>query len=518
MPSERGRLHPLTIVFSSLRIARGLVLPALVGGASAGGGELDRVVVWVFAFLSIPAFLAAFARYFTFRYGLDQDDLIIDSGVLSRRHRVIPLARIQNLEVRQSALQRIAGVAELRVETAGGVEAEAVLSVLRVPEAQALRSELLGRGKPRATVPADAATQRPLDAARSRLGAAATAAAMAHAGAAAATPTPLVRLSTGELMVAGATANEAGLFAAAIAGGLQFVDELPIRLPEAVVDPGALAQRLPLTGALLAVVVVAGLAVVFLLLGWIFSIIGAMVGYHGFTLERAGDELRTRYGLLNRREAAAPLARLQAVRVEQTILRRAFGLCALKLETAGGGPAQGQHGGAELVVPLVRRAAVPGLLAVLLDGFDYDAVRLRPAHPRARRRAFLRYSVPVVGAALGLGLFVHAGWLALLGLEPLAYLAADRYWRELGHARLGEHVLARVGLLERVTWIVPEKKVQTVHVRESPFQRRHGIVTVLVDTASGGRAGVARVIDIARADALALFDQLVARAAIAGRH
>ncbi|NIP78504.1 MAG: PH domain-containing protein, partial [Gemmatimonadetes bacterium] len=85
-------------------------------------------------------------QWLAFRYRLEGDELIIDSGVLSRRRRVIPLARIQNVDLKRSALERLAGVAELRLETAsGGSDTEAGLAVLSLDEAHALQAQLRER-------------------------------------------------------------------------------------------------------------------------------------------------------------------------------------------------------------------------------------------------------------------------------------------------------------------------------------------------------------------------------------
>jgi putative membrane protein len=141
MPSEAAagrrigedgrRLHPLTVVFATLAIARGMIWPALVGGFGVGGGDFERMVPIALGIFAIPALVGAVLKYVFYRWRLTGDELLLQSGVLNRQFRVIPLARVQNVEVRQNLLQRVAGVAELRVETAGaGREAEAHLSFL----------------------------------------------------------------------------------------------------------------------------------------------------------------------------------------------------------------------------------------------------------------------------------------------------------------------------------------------------------------------------------------------------
>jgi putative membrane protein len=502
MPSEAAaalaeggrRLHPLTLGFSAVTIARQMVWPALVGGFGLGDGQIARMLPIFVAALAIPALVGATLKYTLYRWRLADDELLLRSGVLSRRNRVIPLARVQNVEVRQNVLHRVFGVAELRVETAGsGTEAEAVLSVLALAEAQAARVRLLAHR--RAAAPAGVSVDGEAEAAERP-----------------AVP-PLARLSTGDVLLAGATANEAGVIAAAMAGLLQFADDLPLPFFERVGDEvmDRAADALLLFGI--------GLVLLFLLFGWLISIAGALVRYHGFTLSVEGGEMRKRYGLLTLHEASVPLERVQAIRVEESLPRRLLGLASLSIETAGGTP--GQRGGAEAFVPITPRGEVGRLVRGIFADADADTP-LHPVHPRARRRLAVRYLVTLLlvwapfWAARWLDVQpagAMAPWMALL--LPLSWLAAGAAYRGRGWALPPGYVVARSGMLTRVTWIVPDRKLQTLHLHGTPFQRRHALATVVVDTAAGGRQ--AAIVDLGEPDARRLLEEMTARVSAATR-
>ncbi|HYR07554.1 MAG TPA: PH domain-containing protein [Longimicrobium sp.] len=490
------RLHPLTLVFSAVGIARGMVWPALAGGFGFGDGDLARALPIALAVLAIPALIGAAAKYALYRWRVDADELLLRSGVLNRQNRVIPLARVQNVEVRQSLAQRVFGVAELRVETAGtGLQAEAVLSVLGVAQAQAVRADLLARRRAQAPAAAEAdggadAIERP------------------------AVP-PLARLSASDLLLAGATANEAGVIAAAAAGVLQFADELPGGFFANAIED--LVERAEGAVALVAV----GGIVLLLLVGWVISIAGAVVRFHGFTLSVDGGEMRKRYGLLTVHEASVPLQRVQAIRVEETFLRRWLGLASLMIETAGGSP--GQRGGAEAFVPIARTSEVGRLVRGIFGDAQVDGADYQRVHPKAERRMRMRYLwifLVFVWAPFWVARWFYvqpAGMLApyVALLLPLPFLAARWQYQNRGWALPPGYVLARSGVLNRVTWIVPDRKLQTLHVRDTPFQRRLGLSTLVVDTAAGGRQ--AAVIDLPHSTARRLLQELAERARAAGR-
>ncbi len=479
--SQAHRLHPLTLVFAALSWARRLIFPAVVGAFSASREAPGTFVFWLAVILTLPAFLFALAKFLSFRYRVGAEELIITSGILRRHHRVIPFSRVQNIEMRQGVLHQLAGVAELRVETAGGAgEAEADLTVLSRDVAQALRLDVMARRQ--RAVQRRTGEERPAP----ELVAART----------------LARLSTGDLVIAGATANEAGLIAAALFGALQFLDPFA----ERIIGQLDLVE-LPAVSAAILFVIVALAA--FIVLGWIVSILGSVIGYHGFTLERVGKELRKSYGLLNRRESVIPLERVQALRIEESLLRRPFGLASLKVATAGGPSGERQRGGAEAFLPLARRDELPALVAGVFPELDLHALNFRPVHPRSRRRAFIRYAAVLLLIASALGWLVDREWAMLLLLLPALYGLAAWQYRHRGYALAPGFVAARNGVLNRITWVVPDQKLQVLLTSETPFQRRHGLASLVIDTAGGGRQAV--VVDLARGDALQLQAELAVR-------
>ena len=505
MPSEGQRLHGFTVVSRALRIGRQFLLPAILGGASVGDG-FGAVARWTLVILAIPSFAAGVAQWLAFRYRLEGDELIIDSGILSRRHRVIPVARIQNVDLKQSALERLAGVAELRLETAsGGAETEASLAVLDLEDAHALQDRLKER---RSAGAVDTGTEPGVDAARAATAEAAGrlrpgtpdrgagADATARAGDEA-RPDKLLELSVADLAIAGATSNEAGLIAAGLATGLEVLDDLG-SLQRLDVWLGSVLGQSSELGVAGTILLVAGLAVAFIVLGWLVSIVATVVRFWGFTLTRVGDDLRREYGLLSRHQSTVPLERVQVIRIEETLLRRPLGLAALKIETAGTGPQQRQNaqgGGAEAYVPITRRKDVGRLIRAVFEDARFENVEMHPVHPVSRRRSFVRLAVPI-GLGTAVAAWVEPTGLALAALLVPAWFFARAQYRARAWARPEGYALVRSGVLTRTNAVIPERKVQTLHLWATPFQRRLGLTTLMIDTAGGGSA--ARAVDLHR--------------------
>ena len=140
---QTHRLHPLTVLLEVGRVLGRLawffVLVVFVG--NLGGRESDPAA-WVFV-LAGSGILVALARYLSLSYWVDGGRLVIRSGIVSRQVRTIPLDKIQNVELRQNAIQQLVNVVDFRIETAAGPEAEAHLAVLSRDAAEGLKAELL---------------------------------------------------------------------------------------------------------------------------------------------------------------------------------------------------------------------------------------------------------------------------------------------------------------------------------------------------------------------------------------
>ncbi len=81
-------------------------------------------------------------RYRTWRYALLPEELYLERGILNRVRTIVPLRRIQHLDVSQDLLEREYDLAKLVVHTAGTRSSDVVLPGLRIEEAEALRDQV----------------------------------------------------------------------------------------------------------------------------------------------------------------------------------------------------------------------------------------------------------------------------------------------------------------------------------------------------------------------------------------
>jgi putative membrane protein len=485
MPSER-RLHPLSFLFGIGTRVKELALP-LILLLFAGGTGLGWQI-W-FLWLLVPYTIVAVLRTLTFRYRFDEHELVIRTGAISKNERHIPYSRIQNVDGVQTVFHRLLKVVDVKVQTAGGNEPEATMSVLPVADFEDMRRRVLeGRRQGAAAATAgDGATD---DAGRSGR-------------------RTLLTLSTRDLLTYGFVEGRGMVVIGALFGLMwefgmtdSFMPSFPDFIDERVLnDEKALPRRRgrgifrTLVQAiytraehLFASVLVAALAIVALLvLVRLLSMLWATVRLHGFTLSREGDDLRTSYGVITRIEATIPLRRIQTLTLREGPLHRLTGRLSARVDTAGGQAGQNAPPDRHWLAPIVAKRDVPALLRDVLPVLALEALEWRPVHPGATRR--IRKEWLILSALAQIPLALWVGWWSLatlLLLVPLSFFGARRSAAALGWAVTDELVAFRSGWIWRQTTIAPYARVQAVGLRESPFDRRSRMASVRVDTAGAG--------------------------------
>ena len=135
------RLHPLSpLVRSGRAVLAVLALAGLSSSGLIGDGTGSRW--WDVALVALVAG-AAVVNWLVTRWTVDGATLRIESGLLRRDSRQLPIARIQAVDLVRPFFARMLGLAELRVRLAGSGDADGRLAYLTEQGAETLRARLL---------------------------------------------------------------------------------------------------------------------------------------------------------------------------------------------------------------------------------------------------------------------------------------------------------------------------------------------------------------------------------------
>ena len=434
-------------------------------------GDLTHVYISLGAAAMIVVF--GVLRWRFTQYRITPDRVELHSGWLRRQRRSVPRDRIRTVDLTARLEHRIFGLSVVKIGSAtGGTGEHAGLALDAVSKAEAddLRRELLDRFP--AARPAEARQAVPPS-------------------------IELARLDWAWLRFAPLSFSSlAGI--GIVAGALFNL------LNEAGADPGRLAgdavERLVRTGLAAAIGLI---AITVLAAAVIGSLLLFAERWYGYRLTREPDgTLRVRRGLLTRRSLSVSERRLRGVEVAEPLLMRA-GHGAQTKALAAGLTKDSQGGVLQPPVPRTEAHRVASA-ATQAPPEEITCAPLRPHPPAARRRRLTRAIGPtlvLVAAAFVLDARV-LGPVSLLFPPAMALVGWDRA-RVLGHTLTRGYLVACQGSVVRRTVALQRSGVIGWRVRQSPFQRRAGVVTVEAVTAAGG--GAYSVLDVAPADAVALM-------------
>ncbi len=423
-------------------------IPLLVGSVVLGSATGNPM--WLVAALVMTVVFGV-ARWFTTAYRIEADEVELRTGVLQRKVLSVPRNRIRSVSTDARLLHRLLGLTVLRVST--GQEATGggafALDAVEADEVPRLRAILLAAST---AGPATAAPRREL----------------------ARWQPSWLRYSplsfTGLAMIVGAV----GVVYQAGAGSVLHES----RLARLGLDT---AERFGVAATVAAVVLAVVAASV------VLSVLRSLVTYGNLVLSRDKETLHLGHGLLRVRQHTFDMRRLRGGTLREPLLVRAFGGARLDAVMTGVNGA----GEASLLLPPCPADTAARVLAELIGRADVVSGPLHGHGAVATRRRWIR---ALTGPVLLLAMLVV---LAVLGSVPVwvwpglaaltvccALLAMDRA-RSLGHRADAAWLVARAGSVERRRDCIATAGIIGWTVRQTFFQRRAGLATLIAATAAG---------------------------------
>ena len=451
MSSEPQKLHPAAIGVLALGALRDAALPIVVllftaiAGSGLDTGALERGAAYLVLGVA-AASLAGFMRWRSTSYAVDEHGVHWQSGIVRKKQTTVPLDRIQGLDTVAGPVQRLFGVVAVHVQTAGGgAKGEVVLDAVGAEAVERLREAVRGR-RPEVVEDAPAGDL------------------------------PERQLGRRDGLLAALTAGQLGVILPVLAAAFQlftnlFQDERGVEEASRLAPDTLGGWELAIGGLILA--------------AWAISVAGSLAAFAGFTVTRDGERLRIRRGLLQRTEVALPVRRVHAVRVVEGVLRRPFGLAALRVEVAGYAE---EAAAARTLFPLLRRAEVEPFLAALLPELADDPGGLEPPPARAARRYVLPRTLAGLVAGGGAWAVLGTPWPLLLA--PLLALDGWLDYRAAGWRLRDGRLAMRSRRLAWSTLLTPAARLQQHSIAQSPLQRRARLADLAVAVGKSGHAQV----------------------------
>jgi len=408
------------------------ILPVLFISFIGGHGNRSELIV---SAIGVLGGFGAIGAYVTTRFEVTESQIIYRTGWIFRKDRRIPLAQVQNVNLRQGLLERLLKVVTIELETAGGKGAELKLSVLSEAEAERLRVELMAE----ATHSQEAEIDE-----------------------------DVYRISRHDLLLGAVTEHHTIAF---------LISALPLIGFQRIFRMSQVWVSLPLAGQWVLGIFATAAALV---AGWLFGAWQYVMRYGGFTVRREPGVTRVAYGLLTKVQVAIRPVRIEYALISSTPWQRLVRRETLSVGTAGTFGEQGTVAKLALMIP---REETPAAVEKVIPGLD-----LRGLDWQSFPRFYVLFVIVrgLISLAIGSIFLVPfillpempVRWFFLL--IPVSILSAviDRLAgaKRAGYAVNEGFVAVRQGYFRQRVEIMPMAKVEVVMLHQPPWWRSQGLV------------------------------------------
>ncbi|WP_143462555.1 PH domain-containing protein [Levilactobacillus enshiensis] len=411
------------------------------------------LTLMIFVFLIWPTL-----KWLTLSYIVTPDAIIVHSGIFVRHHEHIPYSRIQTVQRKQWFYLRPFHLEEVLIETASHDDSAPEARLAAVPTSVATTIEHYRHAAPVPATTAEATTTSVLP---------------AEATTTAATALAHYRINSRDLIKFGLTSL---IFIPFLLVLLGLYNKIPKSFTNALIDDAShMALALLIGGALLIIV-----------LAWLGAFFWTLTRYYHFELEREPDQLRAAKGLFQRNTITAPLARIQAVRIKQNVLRQWLHLQTVQVLIAS--KAASDDDDNDLVImPVIANQTVYQTMTPFIDWLPQTAPDLSilrvPRNWYLIRNAILFVALPAIIIAW---FWPHLSWISLL-LVIIAGLQGRFAGRNTAGALLKADLLAlQTGhFWTREVYYVPADKIQSMRFQQSIWMKKTQLAHLTVNVRHG---------------------------------
>ena len=313
----------------------------------------------------------AYLKYlnFTFYIDAENDEFIINEGIINKTKTTIQLNKIQQVNINQSLIQRLVGVYALDVDTAGSSNKEGKIRAISHELAIALKAKLIDNEKKSVSNAAEeVAIETPQ-----------------------ATEHPFLQISFLSLLKVGLTSNylrSLGLlftFFFTIYHNLKDVagnQDIDNKIDK-FIDEKVLINSVTL------------LVIALLLVVFVINILRILIRYFGFKVTKQTGSLLLSYGLIDTKSTIIKQDKVQIVSVSRNYFQKKLDVLEMKIRQASGEDEKSKK--AVIEIPGCNNNESSQILKLLFGQIPQKGAMLQPNWRKLGFSVFLFIILPVVG-------------------------------------------------------------------------------------------------------------------------
>jgi putative membrane protein len=455
VPNRQSYVAIVMILFKTVNVVVRQLFPVLVvilvGGSKQKGDYIIWFIVAVSAFTMVYSIINFFRTYFIVQNG----ELVLHTGIFSRKKISIPFARIQTINFEQNIIHQFFSVLRIKVDTAGSEKNEFEFHALETAKAYALRDLVLAEKQTFVPNESEIASDHISKPAFAKI----------------------MSLHPYDLLKVGLTENHIK------SGGLIFLFFFWIyqNLQEVGVDVDEYSEEIPeWEMGLYSILFFITILMVFSV---IISLVRSVVSNYDLQFLRSNRGFKIVSGLFTKREVSALDHKIQHISWSDNLLKRWIGFKDLSLNQASSTELNAKQ---NIRIPGCKNFHINEVVSTLFGKTDFADFEMRGID----KKYFIRFAL-IVAILL---LFAILGAFFLDQIDKIfpvvivgVYFIVTRYisYRKKSFGHNHELLYIRGGVFGDKAEVLPIYKIQALELHQSPYQSRHQLCSITLYTASG---------------------------------
>lgn len=439
------------------------------------------IVIWIFKFdevnklyfflgmltIFVSIGVVSYLKYLNFTFFLDaeNEEFIITDGVFNKTKTAIQLRKIQQVNINQSFIQKLVGVYELDVDTAGSNKKEGAIKAISHELALELKFRLLENEAIKSVIGNEKTS---LEETEQKLFEA------AH---------PFIKISFLSLLKVGITSNYGRsiallvIFFSTIYENFQnFGDESNVYKERvgSYIDKNLVLQTI-----LISILLLFGVVLV-------VNVIRIVFKYYDYKITRQKGSLLLSFGLLNTKSTIIKPEKVQITTVKRNYFQKKMGILELKIKQATSG--EKEESKSVIEIPGCSEAERDSILKLLFNKIPEKGLMLQPNFRKLVFSIFLTIGLPLLG-------FMAVGyWLEPIVFEYnyvvpiyLIFIGLIQYFK-FKNNRLFIHenfIIKQSGAWDVNNDIIEPSKIQAITTSQLFWHKKLNIGSIKLHTAGG---------------------------------
>lgn len=459
LPTRQSYVAIVMILFKTVNVVVRQLFPALLVILVGGSKNRGQYIIWFLVVGSVLSMIYSIINFFRTYFIIQNGEIILHTGVFSRKKISIPFERIQTVNFEQNIIHQFFSVLSIKLDTAGSEKNEFEFHAIEAEKAHALREMIMSQKK------VAVLSESPLNS-------------IDKPQTAQENYKLIMSIAPFQLLKVGLTENHIK------SGGLIFVFFFWIyqNLQEVGVDVDEYSQDIPIWEAGLYSVM--ALITLFLIISVLISLIRTLVKHYDLKFFRSSAGFKIESGLFTKKQTSALDHKIQYISWSDNLLKRWMGFKDLALNQASSNELSTTS---NIKIPGCNMHHIRQVSETLFGNADFDSnIELHSID----KRFFIRFSVIMILLLIvvcsGLIYFEQYDKIVLAVLACV-YFCGTRFisYKKMKYGINHEMLYIRGGIFGDKAEIMPMFKIQSVEMHQSPYQTRNNLATITLYTASG---------------------------------